>query len=202
MIKRLAACIREYKRPTILTPVCMVGEVVCECTIPLLTADLINAIQNGCTMQIIEAVERVNERQKSVVFEKLQAALGDLRGKLVTIWGLAFKPETDDMREAPATVVIDLLLEAGAEVCAYDPVAMPESQRRMAGRPIRYARTMYEAAEGADAVALITEWKEFRMPDWPQLHAAMRGDAIIDGRNIFDKPEVAAAGFRYFGIGK
>ena len=94
------------------------------------------------------------------------------------------------------------LLEAGAEVCAYDPVAMPESQRRMAGRPIRYARTMYEAAEGADAVALITEWKEFRMPDWPQLHAAMRGDAIIDGRNIFDKPEVAAAGFRYFGIGK
>lgn len=106
------------------------------------------------------------------------------------------------MREAPATVVIDLLLEAGAEVCAYDPVAMPESQRRMAGRPIRYARTMYEAAEGADAVALITEWKEFRMPDWPQLHAAMRGDAIIDGRNIFDKPEVAAAGFRYFGIGK
>ncbi len=158
--------------------------------------------ENGCTMQIIEAVERVNERQKSVVFEKLQAALGDLRGKLVTIWGLAFKPETDDMREAPATVVIDLLLEAGAEVCAYDPVAMPESQRRMAGRPIRYARTMYEAAEGADAVALITEWKEFRMPDWPQLHAAMRGDAIIDGRNIFDKPEVAAAGFRYFGIGK
>lgn len=98
--------------------------------------------------------------------------------------------------------MIDLLLEAGAEVCAYDPVAMPESQRRMAGRPIRYARTMYEAAEGADAVALITEWKEFRMPDWPQLHAAMRGDAIIDGRNIFDKPEVAAAGFRYFGIGK
>ena len=158
--------------------------------------------ENGYTMQIIEAVERVNEQQKSVVFEKLQAALGDLRGKLVTIWGLAFKPETDDMREAPATVVIDHLLNAGAEVCVYDPVAMPESQRRMAGRPIRYARTMYEAAEGADAVALITEWKEFRMPDWAQLYTAMRGDTIVDGRNIFDKPEVIAAGFRYFGIGK
>ena len=158
--------------------------------------------ENGYTMQVIEAVERVNEQQKSVVFEKLQTAVGDLRGKLITIWGLAFKPETDDMREAPATVVIDRLLDAGAEVCVYDPVAMPECRRRMAGRPIRYAKTMYEAAEGADAVALITEWKEFRMPDWLHLHKAMRGDAIVDGRNIFDKPEVTAAGFRYFGIGK
>lgn len=158
--------------------------------------------ENGYTMQVIEAVERVNEQQKSVVFEKLQTAVGDLRGKLITIWGLAFKPETDDMREAPATVVIDRLLDAGAEVCVYDPIAMPECRRRMAGRPIRYAKTMYEAAEGADAVALITEWKEFRMPDWPHLHKAMRGDAIVDGRNIFDKPEVTAAGFRYFGIGK
>ena len=158
--------------------------------------------ENGYTMQGIEAVERGNEQQKSVVFEKLQTAVGDLRGKLITIWGLAFKPETDDMREAPATVVIDRLLDAGAEVCVYDPIAMPECRRRMAGRPIRYAKTMYEAAEGADAVALITEWKEFRMPDWPHLHKAMRGDAIVDGRNIFDKPEVTAAGFRYFGIGK
>ena len=157
---------------------------------------------SGYTMQVIEAVERVNEQQKGIVFEKLQTALGDLRGKVVAIWGLAFKPETDDMREAPATVVIDHLLNAGAKVCVYDPVAMPESQRRMAGRPIRYARTMYEAAEGADAVALITEWKEFRMPDWAQLYTAMRGETIVDGRNIFDKPEVIAAGFRYFGIGK
>ena len=160
------------------------------------------AREHGYTMQVIEAVERVNEQQKSVVFEKLQTAVGDLRGKLITIWGLAFKPETDDMREAPATVVIDRLLDAGAEVCVYDPVAMPECRRRMDGRPIRYAKTMYEAAEGADAVALITEWKEFRMPDWLHLHKAMRGDAIVDGRNIFDKPEVTAAGFRYFGIGK
>ena len=160
------------------------------------------AREHGYTMQVIEAVERVNEQQKGIVFEKLQTALGDLRGKVVAIWGLAFKPETDDMREAPATVVIDHLLNAGAKVCVYDPVAMPESQRRLAGRPIRYARTMYEAAEGADAVALITEWKEFRMPDWAQLYTAMRGETIVDGRNIFDKPEVIAAGFRYFGIGK
>ena len=160
------------------------------------------AREHGYTMQVIEAVERVNEQQKGIVFEKLQTALGDLRGKVVAIWGLAFKPETDDMREAPAAVVIDHLLNAGAKVCVYDPVAMPESQRRMAGRPIRYARTMYEAAEGADAVALITEWKEFRMPDWAQLYTAMRGETIVDGRNIFDKPEVIAAGFRYFGIGK
>ena len=160
------------------------------------------AWEHGYTMQVIEAVERVNEQQKGIVFEKLQTALGDLRGKVVAIWGLAFKPETDDMREAPATVVIGRLLDAGAEVRAYDPVAMPESRRRMADLPIRYAQTMYEAAEGVDAVALLTEWKELRMPDWTQLRATMRGDAVVDGRNIFDKPEVEAAGFRYFGIGK
>lgn len=160
------------------------------------------AREHGYTMQVIEAVERVNEQQKGIVFEKLQTALGDLRGKVVAIWGLAFKPETDDMREAPATVVIGRLLDAGAEVRAYDPVAIPEAQRRMKDKPIRYVRTMYEAAEGADAVALMTEWKELRMPDWSQLNATMRGDAVVDGRNIFDKPEVEAAGFRYFGIGK
>lgn len=158
--------------------------------------------EHGYTMQVIEAVERVNEQQKGIVFEKLQTALGDLRGKVVAIWGLAFKPETDDMREAPATVVIGRLLDAGAEVRAYDPVAIPEAQRRMKDKPIRYVRTMYEAAEGVDAVALLTEWKELRMPDWTQLRATMRGDAVVDGRNIFDKAEVEAAGFRYFGIGK
>ena len=156
------------------------------------------AREHGYTMQVIEAVERVNEQQKGIVFEKLQTALGDLRGKVVAVWGLAFKPETDDMREAPATVVIGRLLDAGAEVRAYDP----EAQRRMKDKPIRYVRTMYEAAEGVDAVALLTEWKELRMPDWTQLRATMRGDAVVDGRNIFDKAEVEAAGFRYFGIGK
>ena len=160
------------------------------------------AREHGYTMQVIEAVERVNEAQKEVLFHKLAELLGDLAGRRIAIWGLAFKPETDDMRKAPATVVIGRLLEAGAKVAAYDPVAMDESRRMLAGKPVRYARNMYEAAEGADAVVLITEWKEFRMPDWPRLRATMRGDAVVDGRNIFDKQEVLAAGFRYRGIGK
>ena len=160
------------------------------------------AREHGYTMQVIEAVERVNEQQKSIVAEKLKAALGDLRGKRIAVWGLSFKPETDDMREAPAMAAIDRMLDEGAEVYAYDPVAMDECRRRMDGKPVCFVQSMYEAAEGADAVALLTEWKEFRMPDWTRLHRMMRGDVIVDGRNIFDKPEVVSAGFRYFGIGK
>lgn len=160
------------------------------------------AREHGYTMQVIEAVERVNEQQKSVVFEKLQRLLGDLRGRRIALWGLAFKPETDDMREAPALVVIDLLTRAGAEVSVYDPVAIPECRRRIGGERVHYAQTMYEAAEGADAIALVTEWKEFRMPDWKRLRTLMRGDALVDGRNIFDKEEVLRAGFRYSAIGK
>lgn len=160
------------------------------------------AREHGYTMQVVEAVERVNEMQKSVVFDKLQQALGDLRGKIIAVWGLSFKPETDDMREAPALVVIDRLLEAGAEIRAYDPVAMPECQRRCAGKPVYYAQSMYDAAEGADAIALITEWKQFRIPDWARLRSTMRGNVLIDGRNIFDSQEAAAAGFLYRAIGK
>ena len=159
--------------------------------------------EHGYPMQVIEAVERDNEQQKGIVFEKLQRALdGELRGRKIALWGLSFKPETDDMREAPALVVIDRLLEAGAEVAVYDPVAMDECRRRMAGRTIRYVRTKYDATQGADALVLMTEWKEFRMPDWTLLRGQMRGNAVIDGRNIFDKQEVLAAGFRYVGIGK
>ncbi|HJA96201.1 MAG TPA: UDP-glucose/GDP-mannose dehydrogenase family protein [Candidatus Alistipes faecavium] len=159
--------------------------------------------EHGYPMQVIEAVERVNEQQKGIVFEKLQRALGgELRGRKIALWGLSFKPETDDMREAPALVVIDRLLEAGAKVAVYDPVAMDECRRRMAGRTIRYVRTKYDATQGADALVLMTEWKEFRMPDWTLLRGQMRGNAVIDGRNIFDKQEVLAAGFRYVGIGK
>lgn len=160
------------------------------------------AREQGYTMQVIEAVERVNEAQKSIVFEKLQRALGDLAGRRVAIWGVAFKPETDDVREAPATEVIRRLLDAGAEVVVCDPVAVTEFRRRHAELEVRTARTMYEAAEGADAVALLTEWKEFRMPDWTRLRESMRGDVVVDGRNIYDKQEVRTAGFRYFGIGK
>lgn len=157
--------------------------------------------EHGYPMQVIEAVERVNEQQKSVVFEKLAALTGELRGKRIALWGLAFKPETDDMREAPALIIIDKLLAAGAFVSVYDPVAMDECRRRIGDR-VHYASSIYDAAEGADAVALVTEWKAFRMPDWAQLRRIMRGDIIVDGRNIYDKHEVAAAGFRYRAIGK
>lgn len=160
------------------------------------------ARKHGYTMQIVEAVEQVNEQQKSIVFEKLQQALGDLQGKIIAVWGLSFKPETDDMREAPALVVIERLLEAGAIVRAYDPAAMSECQRRIGDKPVFYAKTMYEATAGADAIALITEWKEFRMPDWATLHRTMRGNLLVDGRNIFDREEITAAGFVYRAIGK
>lgn len=160
------------------------------------------AREHGYTMQVVEAVDRVNEVQKSVVFEKLQQLLGDLRGKRIAIWGLSFKPETDDMREAPALVVIERLLAAGATVRVYDPVAMDECRRRIGGEHIYYARSMYDAAQGADAIALITEWKEFRMPDWKELHSGMRGNVLVDGRNIFVREEVLREGFRYAGIGK
>ena len=160
---------------------------------------------NGYSMEVLKAVERVNERQKRILFDKLQAIFGagdGLRGKTVALWGLAFKPETDDIREAPALEVVRRLLDAGAEVRAYDPVAMPECRRRRPELGIVYATTMYEAAEGADALVLMTEWKQFRMPDWSRLHAAMHGALVVDGRNIFDREELAAAGFRYRGIGK
>lgn len=160
------------------------------------------AREHGYTMQIIEAVEHVNRLQKSIVFEKLQLAMGSLKGKTVAVWGLAFKPETDDMREAPSLSVISLLLEAGALVRVYDPVAMQEGRRRLGNRPVHYAATMYEAAQGAHAIALVTEWKQFRMPDWARLRADMRDNVLVDGRNILDKEEAVNAGFRYFGIGK
>ena len=159
------------------------------------------ARDHGAPMEVIEAVERVNERQKSVVADKLRRALGTLRGKTVALWGLSFKPETDDMREAPALTVIEILLREGAGIRVFDPVAMPECRRRLGDR-VAYARSMYEAAEGADAIALMTEWKEFRMPDWERLLRSMRGNVVVDGRNIYDKEEAADKGFRYVGIGK
>ena len=159
------------------------------------------AREHGYTMGVIEAVDCVNERQKSVVFDKLQTALGDLRGKTVAMWGLSFKPETDDMREAPALVIIGRLLEAGAVVKVFDPVAMEECRRRL-GDAVTYGKDMYDAAVDADALALVTEWKQFRMPSWTVLKRAMRQHILVDGRNIYDKEEVCAEGFAYCGIGK
>lgn len=155
----------------------------------------------GYTMNIIEAVERVNDNQKHVVARKLRRELGPLKGKRIAIWGLAFKPETDDMREAPSLVVIDELLREGAEVSVYDPVAMDECRRRLGDR-VSYARDMYDAAMDADALALMTEWKQFRLPSWRVVHKAMRGNLVVDGRNIYDPAELAEEGFTYKCIGR
>ena len=159
-------------------------------------------IENGYLMQVIEAVETVNEKQKSIVFDKLNAAFnGNLKGKTVAVWGLAFKPETDDMREAPALVVIEKLLEAGATVKAFDPVAMAECKRRI-GDTVTYCKDMYEAVIDADAVALLTEWKQFRMPSWAIIHKAMNNYIVVDGRNIYDSEELQELGFIYSRIGQ
>lgn len=159
------------------------------------------AKEHGYTMQVIEAVEAVNERQKTIVCDKLQAMIGDVQGKTIALWGLSFKPETDDMREAPALAVIDRLLRDGATVRVFDPVAMEECRRRIGDRVV-YARDMYDAVVDADALMLLTEWKQFRMPSWSVMRKAMKAPVLVDGRNIYDRAEVVAEGFRYSAIGK
>lgn len=159
------------------------------------------AKEYGYTMGVIEAVEAVNERQKAILVEKLVKLLGDVKGRTIALWGLAFKPETDDMREAPALIIIDRLTKAGANVKVYDPVAMEECKRRI-GDSVIYCKDMYEAVVDADALALVTEWKEFRVPSWSVLKKVMKGHVIVDGRNIYDKAEVLGEGFTYSAIGK
>ena len=159
------------------------------------------AKEHGYTMQVIEAVEAVNERQKTIVCDKLQAMIGDVQGKTIALWGLSFKPETDDMREAPALAVIDRLLRDGATVRVFDPVAMEECRRRIGDRVV-YARDMYDAVVDADALMLLTEWKQFRIPSWSVMRKAMKTPVLVDGRNIYDRAEVVAEGFRYSAIGK
>ena len=161
------------------------------------------ADQNGYSMEVLKAVERVNERQKSILFEKLQKAFKgeDLKGKTIAMWGLSFKPETDDMRESTALVMIHLLLEAGCTVRAYDPVAMNECKRRI-GDTVTYCNDMYDATLDADALLLLTEWKEFRLPTWAVIKKAMKRPLVIDGRNIFDYEDLEENGFEYHCIGK
>lgn len=160
------------------------------------------AEQNGYTMRVLSAVEEVNGRQKSILFEKLMKHFnGDLKGKTIALWGLAFKPETDDMREAPALVLIDKLLKAGCQVRAYDPAAMQECKRRI-GDSIYYACDMYDAVLDADALMLVTEWKEFRLPSWAVIKKTMAQQIVLDGRNIYEKKEMEELGFTYHCIGK
>ena len=160
------------------------------------------AEQNGYQMRVLQAVEEVNEQQKSILFEKLQRHFcSDLHNKTIALWGLAFKPETDDMREAPSLILINKLLNIGCKVRVYDPAAMKECRRRI-GDSVYYATDMYDAALDADALMLVTEWKEFRLPSWAVIKKAMRTPVLLDGRNIYEKKEIEELGFTYHCIGQ
>ncbi|MCP3894207.1 UDP-glucose/GDP-mannose dehydrogenase family protein [Bacteroides sp.] len=160
------------------------------------------AEQNGYDMRVLRAVEEVNEWQKGTLFDKLEKHFdGELSGKTIALWGLAFKPETDDMREAPALVIIDKLLRAGCKVRVYDPAAIAECKRRI-GNTVYYANDMYDAVLDADALLLITEWNEFRLPSWAVIKKTMNMPVVLDGRNIYDKKEMEEKGFVYHCIGK
>jgi len=159
----------------------------------------------GYEMEVIDAVERVNDRQKQLLYSKFLRINGgekgvSLKGKRAAIWGLSFKPETDDMREATSLVLIESLLEAGCEVAVYDPVSMDEARHKL-GDSVSYATDMYDAVVDADVLFLVTEWKEFRLPSWKVMRRTMRGNLVLDGRNIYDPAEVKSHGFTYEGIG-
>ena len=160
------------------------------------------AEQNGYDMRVLRAVEEVNEIQKSALFEKLLKLFNNkLKDKTIAIWGLAFKPETDDMREAPALVVIDKLLKDGATVKVFDPIAMPECKRRI-GNVVTYTENLYDCADGADALLLMTEWRQFRLPTWNVIQKVMTDKYIVDGRNIWNRVELEEMGFSYTRIGE
>jgi UDPglucose 6-dehydrogenase len=159
------------------------------------------AESKGYKPLLIKAVEEVNKRQKEILIKKASAHFKNLRGKKFCIWGLSFKPNTDDMREAPSITVINGLLKRGAIITAYDPVAMENAKKIFKNR-ISFGNDMYSAAEGADAIFLITEWQEFRLPDFKRLKKIMRSPVIFDGRNIYDPKEMKKEGFIYYGIGR
>ena len=156
------------------------------------------AEENGYRMELLKAVETVNEKQKTILFDRLQNIM-DLKGKTIAIWGLAFKPETNDIREAPSLVIINLLLKEGVRVKVYDPAAMNEARKQL-GDTVSYSKDMYDATLDADAVILLTEWKEFRLPSWGTLKKTMKQAIIVDGRNIYDRKEMKENGFEYYCI--
>jgi UDPglucose 6-dehydrogenase len=162
-----------------------------------------SARQAGYEPQLLDAVEAVNARQKRGLFEKIRRHYGDLRGRTIAVWGLAFKPNTDDMREAPSRVLLELLWQAGARVRAYDPVAMDEARRAFGERPdLEFCESMESALAGADALAIVTEWQEFRSPDFEGIRSALKDPVIFDGRNLYDPALMARLGFTYFAIGR
>lgn len=156
--------------------------------------------EHGRPLTIIEQVHKVNEWQKLRPYEKVVEHLGDLKGKKVAVWGLAFKPETDDMRQAPSIVVINELIKVGAEVSAFDPIAI-ENARNILPAQVAYGQDIYDVVEGADALILLTEWKQFRLPNWKRVKELMRGNLVVDGRNIYPAEELEALGLEYKGIG-
>ena len=160
--------------------------------------------ENGMDLQVLQAVEAANDRQKTVLVDKVVRRFGeDLSGRRFAIWGLAFKPNTDDMREAPSRVIVDALLARGATLCAYDPVAMAEARRVMEGKAgIAYADSADATLEGADALLVVTEWKEFRTPDFDRIKAALKQPVVFDGRNIWEPALLKALGIEYHGIGR
>jgi UDPglucose 6-dehydrogenase len=159
------------------------------------------AEERGVPLRVLSAVEETNDAQKHRLFQKLVALSGGVKGKRIALWGLAFKPNTDDMREAPSLVLIDELLAAGAEVVAHDPVAMHETERRI-GTRIRYATNGYEALEGADALVVVTEWNEYRHPDFDRIRRTLKTPMVVDGRNLYDAARMRGLGFLYDSIGR
>jgi UDPglucose 6-dehydrogenase len=162
-----------------------------------------SAAEVGYAESILAAVESVNERQKRVLFDKIKAHFGSLAGKTIALWGLAFKPNTDDMREAPSRVLMEALWKEGAAVRAYDPVAMAECARIYESHPgLKLCKTSAEALKGADALAIVTEWREFRSPDFDQIKSALSAPVIFDGRNLYDPAHMTRDGFSYYAIGR
>ena len=156
----------------------------------------------GYNMTVLKAVEEVNEEQKLILFKKLLKEFsGDIKGKKIALWGLAFKPETDDMREAPSLVLINKILDSGGKISVYDPVAMREAQRLL-GNKVLYSKDIYDASLDADAIIVVTEWKEFRLPSWKTIKKIVNKPLMLDGRNIYDKQELEELGFIYHGIGR
>jgi UDPglucose 6-dehydrogenase len=159
------------------------------------------ARESGVCLDVIAGVESANERQKRVLLEKVRTALGELAGRRVAVWGLAFKPGTDDMRDAPSLTLIDALLAEGVSICAHDPAAMHHT-RAMLGNRIDYGETNYEALAGADALVIVTDWNEYRHPDFTRVKTTLRQPVIVDGRNLYDLERMRELGIRYHSIGR
>jgi UDPglucose 6-dehydrogenase len=160
------------------------------------------ASEHGMKLQVVEGAETANDRQKHVMFERMTQALGgSVKGKRVAVWGLAFKARTDDLRESPALTLISALLEAGATVVAHDPVAMPHAKGQL-GETVTFAATGYDALTGADALAIATDWNEYRHPDFVRIRSALAQPIIVDGRNLYSPEKMVSLGFHYYSIGR